>query len=72
MKLGTKKLRLIVGSLAVLLGSLAGSTSARAAGDCELQYGMCIYECVTLGGGDYNACQSSCGVGYDLCELGDG
>lgn len=68
-----KKARLVVFSLALLAGSLlisAPAQSSPADQDCELGYGMCIYECATLAGYPIDQCQPGCSFGYDLCRLG--
>ena len=73
MEARTKKVRLMVFSVALLAGSLLTSKPAQSSPadqDCELGYGMCVYDCATLQGMDYNFCQSVCSFGYDLCRLG--
>jgi len=68
-----KKARLVIFSLALLAGSLlisAPAQSSPADQDCELGYGMCIYECATLAGYPIDQCQPGCSFGYDLCRLG--
>lgn len=73
MNLGTQRQRcsllIVVLLLTGILSIPKTSHAIGGPGDCDLQEGLCIYECSTLGGLPYDQCFAGCDFQYQICEL---
>lgn len=64
---------MVVGLVTLLLsGESKVRASVNVTDTCDTAYGYCIYQCASLEGTDYQACQSSCSLSFEDCQLNGG